>query len=96
MVCFSPLAPFYLPSILAGLKREHPGREVHVTEAVAGEVGEYLESGRAEVALTYDLALGNTIDRDVLAEIPPYAALPASHPLAEPAACGCPTWWTSR
>ncbi|OJZ64076.1 hypothetical protein BRW64_19640 [Mycolicibacterium diernhoferi] len=82
VVCFSPLAPFYLPSILAGLKRDHPGLEVHVTEAVAGEVGEYLESGRAEVALTYDLALGDHIDRDVLAEIKPYAALPASHRLA--------------
>lgn len=82
VVCFSPIAPFYLPSILAGLKRDHPGLEVHVTEAVAGEVGEYLESGRAEVALTYDLALGDGIDRDVLAEIHPYAALPAAHPLA--------------
>jgi DNA-binding transcriptional LysR family regulator len=82
VVCFSPIAPFYLPSILAGLKTEHPGLEVHVTEAVAGEVGEYLESGRAEVALTYDLALGDGIDRDVLAEIMPYAALPASHRLA--------------
>jgi DNA-binding transcriptional LysR family regulator len=82
VVCFSPIAPFYLPSILAGLKMEHPGLDVHVTEAVAGEVGEYLESGRAEVALTYDLALGDGIDRDVLAEIMPYAALPASHPLA--------------
>jgi DNA-binding transcriptional LysR family regulator len=82
VVCFSPIAPFYLPSILAGLKMEHPGLDVHVTEAVAGEVGEYLESGRAEVALTYDLALGDGIGRDVLAEIRPYAALPASHPLA--------------
>ncbi|WP_395311385.1 LysR family transcriptional regulator [Mycobacterium sp. AMU20-3851] len=85
VVCFSPLAPFYLPSILAGLKRDHPGLEVRVTEAVAGEVGEYLESGRAEVALTYDLALGEGIDRDVLAEIRPYAALPAAHRLADAA-----------
>ena len=82
VVCFSPIAPFYLPSILAGLKRDHPGLDVHVTEAVAGEVSEYLESGRAEVALTYDLALGDGIDRDVLAEIHPYAALPAAHRLA--------------
>jgi DNA-binding transcriptional LysR family regulator len=83
VVCFSPIAPFYLPSILAGLKVDHPGLEVHVTEAVAGEVGEYLESGRAEVALTYDLALSDGIERDVLAEIRPYAALPASHRLAD-------------
>ncbi|WP_304109352.1 LysR family transcriptional regulator [Mycolicibacterium bacteremicum] len=82
VVCFSPIAPFYLPAILAGLKRDHPGLEVNVTEAVAGEVGEYLESGRAEVALTYDLALGDGIGRDVLAEIRPYAALPAGHRLA--------------
>lgn len=82
VVCFSPIAPFYLPAILAGLKRDHPGLEVNVTEAVAGEVGEYLESGRAEVALTYDLALGDGIGRDVLAEIWPYAALPAGHRLA--------------
>lgn len=82
VVCFSPIAPFYLPSILAGLKADHPALEIQVTEAVAGEVGEYLESGRAEVALTYDLALGDGIQRDVLAEIRPYAALPASHRLA--------------
>lgn len=82
VVCFSPIAPFYLPSILTGLKLEHPGLDVHVIEAVAGEVTEYLESGRAEIALTYDLALGDCIERDVLAEIRPYAALPAAHRLA--------------
>lgn len=82
-VCFSPIAPFYLPSIISGLKTEHPGLDVQVTEAVAGEIAEYLESGRAEVALTYDLALGDDIRRDVLAEIHPYAALPPSHRLAD-------------
>ncbi|BBY15858.1 LysR family transcriptional regulator [Mycolicibacterium litorale] len=83
VVCFSPLAPFYLPSILTGLKLEHPGLELLVSEAVAGEVGEYLESGRAEVALTYDLALADGIEREVLAEIRPYVALPAGHRLAD-------------
>ncbi|MGV9799548.1 LysR family transcriptional regulator [Mycobacterium sp. NPDC003449] len=83
VACFSPIAPFYLPSVLAGLKREHPGLDVQVTEAVAGEVRECLESGRTEVALTYDLALGDGIERDVLAEIRPYVALPASHRLAD-------------
>lgn len=83
VVCFSPIAPFYLPSIVSGLKAEHPGLDLQVTEAVAGEIAEYLESGRAEVALTYDLALGDCIRRDVLAEIRPYAALPPSHPLAD-------------
>ncbi|MEU6644690.1 LysR family transcriptional regulator [Saccharomonospora sp. NPDC046836] len=82
VVCFSPLAPFYLPSILSGLKEEHSGLDVHVSEAVAGEVGEFLESGRAEIALTYDLALGDGIQREVLAEIQPYVALPAGHRLA--------------
>ncbi|MFI1464061.1 LysR substrate-binding domain-containing protein [Nocardia carnea] len=83
VACFSPLAPFYLPSVLSGLKLAHPALDVHVSEADASEVGQHLESGRAEIALTYDLALGDCIDREVLAEIRPYVALPAGHKLVE-------------
>ncbi|WP_304413537.1 LysR family transcriptional regulator [Nocardia sp. BMG51109] len=83
VVCFSPLAPFYLPAVLSGLKVAHPALDVHVSEADAIEVAQQLETGKAEIALTYDLALTDAVDREVLAEIRPYVALPAGHLLAQ-------------
>ncbi|MFC4004138.1 LysR family transcriptional regulator [Prauserella oleivorans] len=82
VVCFSTIVPFYLPDILAGLRDDHPGLTVHVSEAVGGEVSAYLETGRAEVALTYDLGLGDLVERETLAEMRPYLALSQDHPLA--------------
>lgn len=80
--CFAILAPYLLPPLLAAIEEELPGLEVEpVEEALDGlEMG--LREGRFEVALSYDLGLGEGIERKELLNIRPYALLAASHPLA--------------
>lgn len=80
--CFRTLAPFYLPSIISALADDHPELQVEVTEMTAEQVEDALVSQAIEIALTYDLGLGPSIERELLAEVPLYVAIAADHPLA--------------
>lgn len=82
LVCFTTLAPFFLPALVAHLKSRHPALEVDVTEADAAGCAAALLGGRADVALTYDLGLPPEVDTAVAATVRPYVALPAGHRLA--------------
>lgn len=81
--CFRTLAPFYLPSVISGLADEHPELLVDVTEMTAEQVPDALASQAIEIALTYDLGLDAAVEREVLAEVPLYAAVSVHHPLAD-------------
>ncbi|BAK33857.1 LysR family transcriptional regulator [Microlunatus phosphovorus NM-1] len=80
--CFTTLAPFVLPELLADLAEHYPGLEVEVIEAEAEGLGAALRTGRAELALGYDLGLGPDIERQLVAEVEPHVILPAGHRLA--------------
>jgi len=80
--CFRTLAPFYLPSIISELADEHPELRVDVSEMTAEQVDSALSSQAIEVALTYNLGLGPSVQHETLAEVPLYAAVAADHPLA--------------
>lgn len=81
--CFRTLAPFYLPSIISHLAEEHPELQVDVTEMSAEQVESALASQSIEIALTYELGLGPSVQQETLAEVPLYAAVSADHPLAD-------------
>ncbi|SCK06508.1 LysR family transcriptional regulator [Vogesella sp. LIG4] len=80
--CFQDLAPYYAPRLLAGFRRQHPEVELTLLEGDLASVQRALRSGKAELALTYELASEPQLPRQVLDELPPYALLPAGHPLA--------------
>lgn len=80
--CFRTLAPFYLPSIVSALEEAHPELQLDVTELLADGVNDALHDQAIEVALTYDLGLDGDIAREVLAQVPLYAAVGATHHLA--------------
>ncbi|WP_174875476.1 LysR family transcriptional regulator [Vogesella oryzae] len=82
LVCFQDLAPYFAPRLLAGFRRQHPQVEITLLEGDLASVQRALRSGKAELALTYELATDPQMPRQVLAELPPYALLPADHPLA--------------
>lgn len=82
IACFSTLAPFVLPELLADLAEHFPGLEVEVMETEADGLSAALHTGQAELALTYDLGLGPEIERQVVAEVEPHVILPADHRLA--------------
>jgi len=81
--CYMPLVPFYVPEILEQLAGDRPELEVQMTEQALPEICAALESGRTEIALTYDLGLSERIERESLLDITPYAAVSARHPLAD-------------
>lgn len=82
LICFQDLAPYFAPRLLAGFRRQHPQVEITLLEGDLASVQRALRSGKAELALTYELATDPQMPRQVLAELPPYALLPAAHPLA--------------
>ncbi|MGW3471815.1 LysR family transcriptional regulator [Saccharopolyspora sp. NPDC000995] len=83
LACMVTLVPFVMPELLAELSAAHPGLEVEVLELEAAAVSAALRSGTVEVAVTYDLGLGQGVAREVIAEAPPYVLLPPGHRLAE-------------
>lgn len=83
LACFKDLAPYILPRLLAGFRKRHPDAVVDLFEGDFTAVRGSLVSGRSELAVTYELGIEADIKRWVLAELPPYALLPAAHPLAK-------------
>jgi len=82
IACFQDLGPYYLPRLLAGFRRQHPAVEITLLESDLASVHRALGSGKAELALTYDLGFDAGVERWTLARLAPHALLPAEHPLA--------------
>lgn len=82
LICFQDLGPYFAPRLLAGFHARHPQVAVTLLEGDLATVQRALRSGKAELALTYELAIDAQMARCTLAELAPYALLPADHPLA--------------
>lgn len=81
--CYSTLAPFLLPGILAKLRDSHPALEVEVLEADSKGCTDLLSNGQADLALMYDMgALPQNLATATVASVRPYIALPSGHRLA--------------
>jgi len=80
--CFHSFGPFVIPPLMARLAQTG---ELNPTliEGDHRRVLESLRSGEVDLALLYDFDLGADIDATELRALPPYALLPADHPLAE-------------
>ncbi|MCY1444745.1 LysR substrate binding domain protein [compost metagenome] len=68
---------------MSGFRLRHPEVTITLFEADLAEVNRRLSDGKAELALTYDVGLDSPIEKRVLAQLAPYALLPADHPLAQ-------------
>ncbi|BBR55404.1 MULTISPECIES: LysR substrate-binding domain-containing protein [Pseudomonas] len=82
LICFQDLGPWYAPRLLSGFRQRHPEVAMTLFETDLAGVNRRLNEGKAELALTYDVGLDPQIERRVLAQVAPYALLPADHPLA--------------
>ncbi|MGE0210563.1 MAG: LysR family transcriptional regulator [Parvibaculaceae bacterium] len=80
--CFTDLAPYYVPDLIKRFAAKEPGIGVSLREGGFDDLGERLESGVLDLALTYDLGLSSRFERHSLVELRPYAMLAADHPLA--------------
>jgi DNA-binding transcriptional LysR family regulator len=80
--CLSTLGPRYLPGILSRLRTAHPGIQVQLVEGDTEALTRQLERGSLDVALLYDLGLARGVRLSPVAQLRPYALLPAGHALA--------------
>lgn len=80
--CFTDLAPYYVPALISGFRKAMPAITVDFRDAGFDVLAEQLGKVAIDLALTYDLGLGQGIERQTLIELSPYAMLPAHHPLA--------------
>jgi len=81
--CFSPLAPYLAPRLLALYARSYPEVSLRVVEGDQAQLLHHLTTKDVDLLLSYDFDLPDTLVAEVIAEVPPYALLPALHPLAE-------------
>jgi DNA-binding transcriptional LysR family regulator len=80
--CLVTLAPLVTPRLVQVFRRGHPAVAIDMIEGGQADLVAALRSGRLTLAVTYDLDLGDDLEFERLAELPPYALFAASHPLA--------------
>lgn len=82
LACFKTLAPFLLPPLIGRLQEKYPELTVDVIEGDHEEAMGALRSGRAEIALNYDLTDVEGIHSEVVGEVRPHIIVNTGHRLA--------------
>lgn len=81
--CFHTIAPNYLSRIIADYSAEYPLVTIKPYELQQDEIVPMLESGKIDLAITYDMFIEHgAISTTILARLPPFLLLNAEHPLA--------------
>jgi DNA-binding transcriptional LysR family regulator len=80
---FSTIAPGYLPVLLRIARTRYPDLSIRFVEGDLVQLEEGLRSRHFELALMYDVGLPADIERESLAELEPYALVPAASKLAK-------------
>ena len=81
--CFEPVAPRYLPGLIAGFGERYPGVEIRIWDGEQQELVQGLTAGRFDLAILYRHELDATLATEAL--MPPqrpYALLPQWHRFA--------------
>ncbi len=84
--CFVTMAPLYMPKLIREFTAKYPTVEIALHEGYQEALFEGLDSGRFDLAVLYDVDLPDHFAVLPLLELPPYALLPARHPLARQSA----------
>jgi len=82
LASFVTLAPAFLPGLISSFQEHHRDVELEISEATQNDLFDGLRTSRFEQALLYDVSIPDDIRTVHLAEIQPYALLPAAHTLA--------------
>lgn len=80
--CLWTIASHVMPSVLSGFAETHRGVVVNLEEGDQQSILDSLVAGRTELALSYRFAIPEEVAGERLTAFPPYALLPAGHPLA--------------
>ena len=79
---YAPLAPFRAPTLLKHFEAQYPEVTLTFLEGDQGTLQEALITGRCEIALMYDLGVGEQFGREVIQRVPPHVIVPELHPFA--------------
>ncbi|MGE8657888.1 MAG: LysR substrate-binding domain-containing protein [Achromobacter sp.] len=81
--CFQPLAAMIAPEVIFGFSRAFEKVELHMAEGDQQELINRLHLLEIDLAITYDLQLGEEIHFETLAHMPPHVLVSELHPLAQ-------------
>lgn len=79
---FSTIGPNWLPGILQSLRAALPGLEIELLECNLEQVAKAVDRGIIDLAISYDIGLPESAEREVLLDMAPYAIMATNHPLA--------------
>jgi len=82
VACYPTLAPQLLPIILHDFGSKHPDVDITIVDTDHEHLEEQLESGRVDVAFSYDVLVPGTPHRRELYRIEPHVLLAEAHPLS--------------
>lgn len=82
IACFINIAPVFMASLVRSFLDRYPGVSIDLTIGNQQDVFDAIDSGRYELAVTFDLDLSPSYCTDFVAMFPPQAVLPIDHPLA--------------
>lgn len=80
---FTTLAPFFLPRLLTEFAARYPDVRLSFLEGEIETVRDATLAGNVEVALVYDIDLGDEVGRTPLTEVPAHVIVAEDHPLAD-------------
>ncbi|NLT25463.1 MAG: LysR family transcriptional regulator [Microbacteriaceae bacterium] len=76
---YAPITPFRAPTLLHEFEQRHPRVALTFLEGDQQSLQHALRTGRCEVALMYDLGVGDDYSRRVIDLIPPHVIVPEGH-----------------
>lgn len=82
VACFTTIAPFIIPPLMKAFARRYSNMSVSVHEGDLVEVLGFLKSGVADVAITYDMYMDNTVTFEPLTDLAIQVGLSVDDPLA--------------
>lgn len=82
----STLGALWIPQLITQMQKRHPAITIELIEGDIDSLTRQVERGEIHAALQYDLGLARPLlATHAVAALPPYALLPAKHPLASAA-----------
>lgn len=80
--CYTTLAPFVIPPLVADLRLRNPNLQVEIVDGALDEILPLMHQGRCEVGFFYSSDAFPGVAYDTLYEVRPHVLLPAKHRLA--------------
>ena len=76
------VAPIIVPALVRQFQEEFPNVDVEIRTGSQDQLVDWLATGVAHLAVTYDLGIGSAVEFEWLADAAPHAVVAADHPFS--------------